>query len=684
MRGKDIFSRLVAAAIASFLVGAAIAAEPSVRSSQPAPAVAQVPTPANPVPPSPSGNTSIKNVPAGPAALTSQDLRTFFDALVPYMLKRNDIAGGVIAVVKDGHLIFAQGYGYANVAKRTPVIADRTLFRVGSTSKLFTWTALMQLVAAGKVDLDHNVNDYLDFKIPDKYGEPITVRDLMTMTPGFAETIHNLMAATPSDLVPLRQYLVDHIPPRIFPPGKVVAYSNYGAALAGYIVQRVSGEPFDTYVENHILKPLDMTHSTFRQPLPADLRGDLATGYITASGKTIVPFEPVQAWPAGSLTSSATDMANFMIAQLQDGQFDGTSILPVRAAEMMHSPQSKMAKGTNGYDLGFYQENRNGLRIIGHGGDTVAFHSDLHLLLDKDVGVFMSFNSAGKPPNGTAESVRTELFRAFLDRYFPYQPPAQATVANAKRDAGRVAGWYWSSRREDSALRLLFMLGQTQVAPQPDGTITVGMLRDPSGALKHWREVGPLTYREVNGQAQLRFVANQDGSIRWWISDDFIPVMVMQPVHGLQQHGWFVLLTEIAIAVFILTVLVWIGGAIARRRFGRALPLAPHQFRLRLASRIGVILLLAVVGGWMVLLVVLSNPMTLFHTDFGGWLILLYVLGVLAIAGGVAIVLEAVPRIARGPGGVLCRAGEAVLALCAIYGIWAIIAYGLVNFNTHF
>ncbi|MGH8146764.1 MAG: serine hydrolase domain-containing protein, partial [Rhodanobacteraceae bacterium] len=465
MRIKNIFSRLVTAAIASLLVSAAIAAEPSVRSSQPAPVAAQAPASASSVPPSPlADNASIQNGPAGAAALTPQDVSTFFDALVPYMLKRNDIAGGVISVVKDGHLIFAQGYGHANVAKRTPVIADQTLFRVGSTSKLFTWTAVMQLVAADKIDLDRNINAYLDFKIPSKFGKPITMRDLMTMTPGFAETIHDLMVATPRQLVPLRQYLVDHMPPRIFPPGKVVAYSNYGAALAGYIVQRVSGEPFDTYVENHVLKPLGMTHSTFRQPLPAVLRGDLATGYITATGKTIVPFEPVQAWPAGSLTSSATDMARFMIMQLQNGQFDGASILPVATAKLMHSHQYSAAPGMNGYDLGFYQENRNGLRIIGHGGDTIAFHSDLHLLLDKDVGIFMSFNSAGKAPNGTAESVRTELFRAFLDRYFPYQPPVQATVAKPQRDAARVAGWYWSSRRENSALRLLFMLGQVHVA----------------------------------------------------------------------------------------------------------------------------------------------------------------------------------------------------------------------------
>ena len=177
--------------------------------------------------------------------LDAADLRTFFDGLVPYMLKRNDIAGAVLVVVKDGKPIFAQGYGYADVAKRTPVVPDQTLFRIGSVSKLFTWTAVMQLVAAGKIDLDADVNKYLDFKVPEKFGKPITMRDLMTMTPGFAEVIRDLIFASPRQPYPLRQYLAERMPPRISPPGNIGADANDGATLAGYIVQRVSGEPFD-------------------------------------------------------------------------------------------------------------------------------------------------------------------------------------------------------------------------------------------------------------------------------------------------------------------------------------------------------------------------------------------------------------------------------------------------------
>jgi CubicO group peptidase (beta-lactamase class C family) len=206
-----------------------------------------------------------------PHDLTAEDADVFFDGLMPYALARGDIAGSVLVIVKDGKILFAKGYGYSDVATRKPVIPDQTLFRPGSVSKLFTWTAVMQLVQAGKIDLDRDVNDYLDFKIPEKFGKPITMRNLMTHTPGFEEGISKAFVQKSNELFPLRDYLMQHMPARIYPPGKVVAYSNYGCSLAGYIVQRLSGEPYADYIAHHILTPLGMLHSTFVQPLSASL-----------------------------------------------------------------------------------------------------------------------------------------------------------------------------------------------------------------------------------------------------------------------------------------------------------------------------------------------------------------------------------------------------------------------------
>src|SRR5690348_2764459 len=442
-------------------------------------AIAQVPQP------TPRQQAAATATPAPAShAMTAADIATFFDGMLPYMLARGDIAGGAIVVVKDGGVLFAHGYGYADLKTRTPVSPDTTLFRIGSVSKLFTWTAVMQLVEQHKLDLDRDIDGYLDFRIPPRFGKPITLRDLMTHTAGFEDTTQDLLPATPAG-VNLGRYLKAHIPARIFPPGKIVAYSNYSAGLAGYIVERVAGEPLDKYIQQHILAPLGMHHSTFTQPLPPELAPLLAKGYVAASDGKPKPFELVNPAPAGAMTASPLDMANFMIAQLQNGHFGDARILQAQTAELMHSPQYRAAPGLNGFDLGFYQENRNGQRIIGHGGDTIVFHSDLHLLLDADVGIFMSFNSAGK--NGAVNGVRGAIFRAFLDRYFPCRAPSPPTLASAKTDAARVAGAYESSRRNQSALRCLYLLNQAQVAASPDGTLTVSVLTDSAGQPLHCR-----------------------------------------------------------------------------------------------------------------------------------------------------------------------------------------------------
>ncbi len=660
-------------ALATLVVcGAAFAAQPTTGPA-PAPPVAATAQP--------SGKDTAPPASAGEAhALTAEDLHAFFDGMMPYAIHRGDIAGATLAVVKDGHLLFAQGYGYADLKTRRLVVADETLFRPGSVSKLFTWTSVMQLVEQGKLDLDRDVNDYLDFKVPEKFGKPITLRNIMTHTAGFEETLSELFLAKPEQQYPLHDYLIRHMPQRIFPPGKVVAYSNYATTLAGYIVQRVSGEPFAAYVENHIFKPLGMAHSTFRQPASPALMKLMATGYKQASDEKPVPFEVVEAAPAGSLSSTAPDMARFMLAHLGGGEIDGVRILKPETVREMQARNYTLAPGLNGFNLGFYDENRNGHRIIGHAGDTVAFHSDLHLIVDANTGVFMSFNSLGK--EGEVGHARSDIFRAFLDRYFPFTPPVEKTVADPKKDAARVVGSYLASRRKESALRLLFQLGQTQVASEPDGTVCVEAFKDPSGAIKKWREVGPLDYREVGGQTHLKFVTDKDGNIDYLASDDFIPVELLQRVHGLEQIGVLKVLGLGAIAVCALTLAIWFSGWIVRRRFKRPLDMTPQQARMRLASRLGATLYIAVVAGWVGLLTAIQvDESLLLGGALNGWIGALYVVGALAIIGGIAMVANGALRLMRGPGGWLVRVGDLVLALAGLYGIWAILTYGLANFQ---
>ena len=595
---KIFVTGLVLTALAAS--GAVLAAQPTTGPAPAQPIAAAVP---------PAQDTAPPAAKVEAHALTAEDLHGFLDGMILYALHRGDIAGATVAVVKDGHLLFAQGYGYADLKTGRPVVADETLFRPGSVSKLFTWTSVMQLVEQGKLDLDRDVNDYLDFKVPEKFGKPITLRNIMTHTSGFEETLSELFLQKPEQQYPLREYLIRHMPQRIFPPGKVVAYSNYATTMAGYIVQRVSGESFFDYVDNHIFKPLDMEHSSFRQPASPALMKAMATGYKQASDPTPVPYEVVEAAPAGSLESTATDMAKFMIAQLNDGQGESARILKTETAKEMHTRNYTLAPGINGFDLGFYDEDRNGHRIIGHAGDTVAFHSDLHLILDANTGIFMSFNSLGK--EGEVGHARTDIFRAFLDRYFPFTPPEEKTVADPSKDNARVVGSYLASRRKESALRLIFQLGQTQVAAAPDGTIMVDAFKDPSGAVKKWREVGPLTYREVGGQTHLKFVTDADGNIDHLATDDFLPVELIQRVHGIEQIGMLKLFGLGTLAVCVLTLVLWFGGWIVRRRFARPLEMTSQQARVRLAARLGALLYIAVVAGWVGLITAVTIDETL-------------------------------------------------------------------------
>ncbi|MGN6789128.1 MAG: serine hydrolase domain-containing protein [Rhodanobacteraceae bacterium] len=639
-------------------------------------ASAQVPQPAPRAP-----VTNAQTPPVSAHALTEKDLATFFDGMLPYMLARGDIAGGAIVVVKDGKVLFARGYGYADLKTRTPVSPATTLFRVGSVSKLFTWTAVMQLVEQHKLDLDADINKYLDFKVPEKFGKPITIRDLMTHTAGFEDTTRDLLPAAPEG-VNLAHYLKAHVPARIFPPGKIVAYSNYGAGLAGYIVERVSGEPLDAYIEQHILAPLHMRHSTFTQPLSANMAPLLAKGYVSASDGNPKPFELVNPAPAGAMTASALDMANFMIAQLQGGRFGDAQILRPQTAALMHSSQYAAAPGLNGMDLGFYQENRNGQRVIGHGGDTIVFHSDLHLLLDANVGIFMAFNSAGK--DGAVNDVRSDIFRAFLDRYFPWQPPSTPTLASAKNGAARVAGWYETSRRNQSALRFLYLLSQSHVAAQPDGTITVSTLADSAGEPLRWREIGPLHYREVHGQALLDFVTDAHGNVLYWAAGD-IPVLVYQRLPSRMGMGTVGPLLAAAMVIALAALLIWFGGWRIRRHYDGTLALTRAQSTTRLLSRLGVLAAIVAVFGWLLLVVAVSaNEMLLVRGGLASWMYVLFALGVLALAGALAAIAHAVHAWRAPRRSLWVRGGEALLALAMIYLGWFIVAFGLLSFDVRF
>jgi CubicO group peptidase (beta-lactamase class C family) len=625
----------------------------------------------------PSATIETRPASAQPAKpeLTSTDIEAFLDGIMPAQLERENVAGAVISVVKDGKLLFAKGYGYADMEKRQPVTADTTLFRPGSISKLFTWTSVMQLVEQGKLDLDKDVNGYIDFEIPPAYGKPVTLRDIMTHTGGFEETVRDLFVADAQHLTPLDQYLKQRLPPRIFPPFVVPAYSNYATTLAGYIVQRVSGRPFEQYVAENIFAPLDMKRTTFVQPLPAELEPLMSKGYRKASDKP-KPFEFVEVFPAGSVSTTARDMANFMITHLQDGKFGDKQILRPETAKLMHSRTFGSDDRLNGMALGFYEESRNGQRIIGHGGDTELFHSDLHLLLDKNVGFFVSYNSAGRGE----VSGRGILFDKFIDRYFPYDPVPAAKIENAKADAASIAGLYQVSRRADSSfLKLFSLLGQMKVIANADGTISIDPLKAPNDELRKFEEVQPFLFREVNGQDKVAFKKDANGNWQFQVE---IPVFIFQKVDFLENKYFNYALLIFGLSIVALTVLLWPVGALVRKHYAHPLELTPAERRQRLLVRLICLLFLGLLVGWVSAISAAEDIATL--NALPGRIILFGFLGLLCLFGTIFVLWNALKSWRASNRWIWAKLHDVALALACVSLVWFLVYWKLMNFNVHF
>jgi CubicO group peptidase (beta-lactamase class C family) len=602
-------------------------------------------------------------------------LEAFLDGLMPTQLERENVAGAVVAVVKDGKVLLVKGFGYSDMDKRTSVTSDATLFRPGSISKLFTWTSVMQLVEQGRLDLDKDVNDYLDFKIPPAFGKSITLRDIMTHTPGFEETARDLFVADAKQLTPLDQYLKDHLPNRIFPPFVVPAYSNYATSLAGYIVQRVSGKPFAQYVADNIFTPLEMNRTTFVQPLPEDLILLMSQGYQKASDKP-KPFEFVEAFPAGSVSTTGRDMCNFMIAHLQDGKFGDKQILRPETAKLMHARTFAADDRLNGMALGFYEESRNGQRIIGHGGDTEYFHSDLHLILQRNVGLFVSYNSAGKGE----VSGRTILFDKFLDRYFPYTPPAPGAIENAKADAKTIAGLYKVSRRfESSFLKLLTLAEEPKVSAKSDGTISVDLLKGPNGEPLKFEEIEPFLYREAHGQNKVGFKKDNEGN--WQFEMDF-PFFIFQKV-GLFENKYFnYVILIFGLGVILLTVLLWPVGALIRKHYARPLMLTPTEKRKRLLVRLVCLLFLGLSLGWVTVLSMADDINAI--NSLPKWVIVFGILGVMCSIGTIFVVVNAFRSWGTSGRWIWAKLHDVALAIACLGLVWFLLNWKLMNFNVHF
>lgn len=580
---------------------------------------------ADPAPPAPP-----QHQPGG-HSLAKDDVDTWLDGAVGSALQTTGIPGATVSVVADGKVLTARGYGMADTgtgetdARR--VDPERTLFRIGSVSKVVSATAIMQLVEKGDLDLDADVQQYLDFDLDTPKG-PVTLRHLLTHTAGFEEVIAGLIG-TPGSEKTLREAVSEAPPAQVFTPGTTPAYSNYGATLAGYVAERVSGVPFADLLQQDVFDRAGMTSSSFAQPLPADLDARLAHGYPDDS-KPAVATEVVNAAPAGAMSATATDMARFMLAQLGDLPDDQALLQPDTLAEMHRPALDGDDLGTlvagQRMDLAFFDDSTPGLAAFGHDGDTQVFHSAMRMFPEHDTGIFLSMNGSGRSATASLD-LRTTVLQGFADRYLRDAATVGSADTASRGGAGTVdgdasdgpvaadlAGTYLSSRSPvTNPGALLALSGQTTIVPRSDGTVAV--TPKPLGMTTGvYEKVGTDLWREVGGDALLATrTTDTEGdatveAISWGASFTMLRAQPWQAASAVLPS------VVLAVVVLLASMIVWPATALAgvgrRRRdlraglsTGSATTTPRRRDRTLLLSRLGQASTLLALVGWAVVAV---------------------------------------------------------------------------------
>ncbi|MBS0432498.1 MAG: beta-lactamase family protein [Proteobacteria bacterium] len=510
---KSIFLMIVWSALVLLpMLVAAGNPEPSV---PPSPPSSIAPAPAS----SAAASATVGKPAAAASAIDPAALAAFVDGVVRAYMTEKGIAGVTVAVTSRDHSLLQRGYGVASLDPRREVDPDSTLFRLGSISKTFTYVATMQLVAAGKLDLDAPVDRYLppSLKTDDKHYPPIRIWHLMTHTAGFEDAAlsAHLFYGSPQGVPSLDAYLARYKPKRVRVPGLHADYSNYSVVLLGAIVQQVSGEPFDAYVERHILVPLGMRHTTFREPLaagdprrpPADMVPDWSEGFrFVDGGFAKQGFEYISnGAPAGAGSSDAADMARWMRMLLHGGALNGVQVLdPVTFREMV-TPTWDNAPAVHAIAHGFFVGRYGRYTSLEHGGDTIWFHSNMVVLPQAGIGVFVSTNT--DTGSALADALPRLIFEQFVQgARAPYAP---APSTDFRKIADTYSGTWLSGRRNYSTLEKGLSLDILKTSITSDGHLVASA----NGQSRQFVDVGRDVFRSIDDSDRIQFLRDRRGRI---------------------------------------------------------------------------------------------------------------------------------------------------------------------------
>ncbi len=534
---------------------------------------------------------------------------SYLDLQMQKLMEKQELPHAAISVVAEGEIIFRKGYGFLNKETHTGIEPEVTLFRTGSVAKIFTWTTVMQLYEKGLLDLDADINLYLDFDIPARlkgHGRnqtpaPITMRHLMTHSAGFEDVLDGLFSFQPQPA--LRDYLISRMPTRIFPAGEVMAYSNYGTALAGYIVERLSGMPFEDYVEQNIFRPLHMHNSTFRQPLPPNMRANAVTAYRKVDGEFLpARFEHMPA-PAGGLTTTAGDMALYMFALLHEGTNPFGTLMQPQTLDSMFAIQKTYHPLLGGMTLGFKQFNFEGNEVIFHGGSSTVFDSGLYLLPNENTGIFIAYS-------GGDYTGHIRIFHDFLSEFFggkkyDFEKKFE-TAPGATPSLEELRGEYHQSRMMiTSTDRILnLMMGVMHIDVDNDGFLVVKHL----GHEHRFRELKPGIYENLEPKPVYPFgpfkylVAETAHDGKLMLTTDGPLTYIKMPFHATSAFAGLLFLPAFLLAIF--TVLFFFLRFIFRKPTRRKKKLQGEAILARTVLTAHALLLLIMI----IMLVITGRP----------------------------------------------------------------------------
>ncbi len=402
-------------------------------------------------------------------------------------------------LVKGDRIFFQKGYGFEDAEKKIPVSPENTVFYAASVGKVFTATAVMQLVEQNKIKLDEDINHYLkDFQIKDDFSPPITMANLLTHTGGLDENLIGALAPSNVEPMTMGEFFKRKIPVQVLPAGEQINYSNLGIGLAGHIVEKVSGMSFAEYAGQNIFAPLKMTQSSFRQPLPPELFERLA-----GSRARQTPFIVLS--PAGSLAMTTENMAHFIIAQLNGGKYGDAQILQAETIAEMQTRHFSPNSNAPFVGYGFFETFAGGKHAIFHTGDR-GHHSLLYLIPEEKIGFYLVFSGT----DNNSAILREKFAEEFLNRYFPAEEFELPNPPNdfQKRAENFVGTYRIGNYSRTMLTKIIGLPQQISISNNNDGSLTAELF---GGALKaKLVEAEPNLFRS-DDKGYFTFQAGENG-----------------------------------------------------------------------------------------------------------------------------------------------------------------------------